>query len=181
MPYGIDEHRHRFSIWAAARAAQRRFAKVDTLRKALETCGVVEFLVTASFDDMDEMRFDELHRQWCRSIVDFLERADVPKVTFGRAAKLIAMYLKSVVVLGSGSETALAHVAHPPIDSILLRNLAVSDVGSEYRGEWKKTRWTKLNEHQYYQLIKQLRRALGPEEPFWKLERFWTVTNDAED
>jgi hypothetical protein len=112
------------------------------------------------------------------SVVDFLNRAGIPNVTFGRAAKLIAVYLKSAVVLGPASGTALARFAHPPIDGILLTNLAASkEVHSEHQREWAKIRWTKLNAEQYYELVTQLRQVLGPEEPIWKLERFWTVTN----
>jgi hypothetical protein len=40
-------------------------------------------------------------------------------------------------------------------------------------------KWTKLDDEQYYEPVKQLRDALGPKEPFWKLERFWTVTNES--
>ena len=83
-------------------------------------------------------------------------------------------------MLGPGSGTALARIAHPPIDSILLGKLAASDVNSEHKKKWAKTKWTKLNDQQYYELIVQLHQVLGAEEPFWKLESFWTVTNDAE-
>jgi hypothetical protein len=180
MPYDINEHRHRFAVWAAARAAQRGFSvNVDTLRKALDACGVVEFLDTANLDAIDATDFNTFHRKWCVSVVDFLEGANVPKVTFGRAAKLIAIYLKSAVVLGPGSETAFARVAHPPIDAILLGNLAVcKDVNSVHKSKWAKIKWTKLNDEQYHELIMRLREVLGPEEPFWKLERYWTVTID---
>jgi hypothetical protein len=178
MPYQISEHRHRFSVWAAARATQRGFCDVDSLRKALEACGVREFLATPNFGDIDATRFDVVHRRWCRKVMDSLKEARIPNVTFGRAAKLIAMYLKSEVVLGPGFGTAFARIAHPPIDGILLGKLAASDVNSEHKGKWARTKWTKLNAQQYYELISQLRRV-DPEEPFWKLERFWTVTNDA--
>jgi hypothetical protein len=103
------------------------------------------------------------------AIVDFLKEAGTVNVTFGRAAKLVGMYLKSMVVLGPGSGTAFARLAHPPIDGILLRNLAVSEVNSEHKPKWAKIKWTKLNEEQYYELVEQLRQALGAEEPFWKL------------
>ena len=103
-----------------------RPSDVVTLRKALEGCGVVEFLDTPNFDDIDAAQFDRRHRQWCLAVVDSLEKAGIANVTFGRAAKLIAIYLKSVVVLGPSSGTAFARIAHPPIDSILLRNLAAS-------------------------------------------------------
>src|SRR5467141_2609385 len=128
--YQISEHRHRFSVWAAARATQRGFCDVGSLRKALEACGVREFLARPNFGDIDESGFDAIHRQWCRKIMASLRKARICDVTFGRAAKLIAMYLKSEVVLGPGSGTAFAHVAHPPIDGILLRKLAASGVNS---------------------------------------------------
>jgi len=41
----------------------------------------------------------------------FLKEAGIRKVTFGRAAKLIAIYLKSEVVLGPGWPGALRSVA----------------------------------------------------------------------
>lgn len=76
-------------------------------------------------------------------------------MTFGRAAKVLAIYLKSAIVLGPGVGTAFARVAHPPIDGILLRNLASSDVKSEHQRRWAKTKWTRLNHEQYYELIGQ--------------------------
>src|SRR5438477_2940419 len=97
-----------------------RLASVDVLRDALERCGIVEFLGSASADETDEVSFRTLHEGWCRSIVHSLE-AHHTKATFGRAAKLIAVYLKSVVVLVR-PDTSLARVAHPPFDFILLRN-----------------------------------------------------------
>ena len=182
MGYDLDQHRHRFSVWAAARAAQRGLAGglVETLGKALEDCGVVDDLKSTRLDDIDASRFDALHRRWCNSIIGFLSKAGVRNVTFGRAAKLIAIYLKSVVVLGPASETAFAQIAHPPIDRNLLRNLAGSTVPSA-KPEWESINWTKLCEEQYYELIEQLRQVLGPNEPFWALERFWTVTSGADE
>ena len=180
MPYDIHEHRHRFSAWAAARAAQRGFSDVSTLSKALEACGVREFLATADLNDIDTKRFDVHHRQWCKSVVSFLEDAAVSNVTFGRAAKLVAIYIKGVVVLGPGADKVFAHIAHPPIDGILLRKLASSDVKTEHSKKWAKVTWTRLNEAEYYELIGQIRQTLDPEDPFWMLEQFWNVTNNAE-
>lgn len=177
--YGIVEHRHRFSVWAAARATQRGFTTVEKLRRALESSGVVEFLSTYDDESIDAVSFEELHRKWCRDIMSWLINAGVEKVTFGRAAKLIGIYLKSIVVLGAGYGSTLSRVAHPPIDGILLSRVAVSpSVVSEYKGEWARVRWTKLDEKAYYCLIGQLRNILAPDEPFWMLEQYWTVTDD---
>jgi hypothetical protein len=184
MSYEIDKHRHHFSVWAAARATQRGFsADVGTLRKALETCGIVEFLKAEVRDEINTARFDELHRKWCMAIISTLKTANggsIRDVKFGRATKLIAVYIKCVVVLGPHSETAFARIAHPPIDGILLRNLARSDVNAKHKREWAKTTWTTLSDAQYYDLINQLRQVLDADEPFWKLERFWTVTKNAQ-
>jgi hypothetical protein len=193
MAYEIDKHRHNFAVWAAARAAQRGFsAKAETLRNAIEGCGVVEFIKSGKLYDIDVARFDTIHSQWCTSVVNFLEKARIPKVSFGRAAKLVAVYLKSVIILGGGHTTAFARVCHPPLDAMLLSNLAKSkdaillaklaksDVTSKQKRAWAKVPWTQLNAEQYRALIIQLRQAVAPDEPFWKLERFWPITNDGE-
>jgi hypothetical protein len=175
MLYDIAEHRHRFSVWAAARAAQRGFASVGVLRDALECSGVVEFLDRADAYGTDECRFRTLHEGWCRSIVRSLE-IRYPKATFGRAAKLIAVYLKSMVVLAR-PDTILAGAAHPPIDSILLGNLArAPNVHSPHKPTWARVRWTQLDETSYYTLVGQLRAVIADGEPFWKVEQFWTVS-----
>jgi hypothetical protein len=179
VDYKLDEHRHRFAAWAAARAALRGLTDVANLKTALDNCGVRKYLVDANFDDVDDARFIPLHRGWCRSIIKSLEDAPVRNVTFGRAAKLIAIYLKSAVVLGTGSGTAFARVAHPPIDAILLRNLAASStVSSVHKRKWAGTKWTTLTEAEYYALMLELRQVLRPEDPFWMLEEHWTVTPD---
>jgi hypothetical protein len=179
MRYGIEEHSHRFSVWAAARAAQRGFTTVENLRTALEGSGVREFLKTGDIESVDEAAFETRHRSWCRSIMSWLTDAGVRNVTFGRAAKLIGIYLKSRVVLGVGHHSSLSRVAHPPIDGILLSNVARSpDVVSPYKGEWARVRWTRLDEEDYYRLIGQLRAILAPGAPFWVLEQYWTVTDE---
>jgi hypothetical protein len=179
MGYTLLDHRHRFSVWAAARAAQRglKGGKVDVLRDALEQSGVVEF-ARANIRILDREGFDNEHRGWCRSIVKFLQCRDV-SASFGRAAKLIAIYLKTMIILDGNIETECVRVIHPPIDGILLRNLyKASDVQSPHKATWKSLKWTALGEREYYGLIEQLRMCTKASEPFWTLERYWTVTED---
>jgi len=175
--YELDEHRHRFSVWAAARATQRGLCDVVTLREALENCGVVAFLRGADLNSVGASEFDKCHREWCRSIVRFLKEQGLADASFGHAAKLLAMYLKSMVVLGPASQTSLAHVAHPPIDGILLSAISSSrEIECGHRHAWAKIKWTQLHEAAYYRLIEELRSCAAADEPFWRLERFWTVT-----
>lgn len=179
MPYDLLEHRHRFSAWAAAIAAKRDFTKVKNLKDAIEQCGIVSFLINDNAMFTDEATFKKHHKIWCRSIVDFLVGKGIAKVTYGRAAKLVAVYLKSMVIMEPHANSTLASVAHPPIDRILLQNLSRSpEIVNPDRRLWRFINWTELDEQSYYDLASQLRNCLKDDEPFWSLERFWTVTND---
>ena len=177
MEYDINEHRHRFSAWAAARATQRAFTSIDMLCDALTECGVAEFVRSSGAEPIDEERFRELHPIWCYRVLDYFTRKGEPlksRASFGRAAKLIAVYLKSMVVLGPAGDSDLARIAHPPVDSILLRKASkAADIKSVHKRDWHKIKWTQLSEKEYDSLIGQLRSAVDSGRPFWSLERFW--------
>lgn len=178
-PYGLLEHRHRFAVWAAARAAQRAFTSVVNLREALESTEIQTFLEQPESLQTSQESYERNHRNWCNQIVEFLENRSIANVTFGRAAKLVAVYVKTMIVISSHAHTNLATNAHPPIDSVLLKNLAGPEgVQSPHNRYWRTIAWTKLDEESYYQLIVQLRAVLPPDEPFWMLENYWNVTND---
>lgn len=181
MPYELFTHRHNFAVWAAARAAQRGFTDVPTLRAALEASGIQRFLPDPSFTDIVCARFEELHRVWCRSVCTFLSERRVANVTFGRAAKLVAVYLKSMVIVAGSACTPLGRCIHPPIDRRLLQALAGDpSFDPQQRAVWRQTNWTQLTEEDYYNLVRQLRSALPNEIPFWMLEEHWTAADEDE-
>lgn len=177
--YSYFTHKHNFAVWASARAAQRGFTSVAVLRDALEQSGVVEFLRDPNSLNVSQASFDALHAEWCRSVMRRLRRKQVRNVTFGRAAKLIAVYLKTMVVIGADPQSSLATVGHPPIDRILLRSLArAGEIKSPAKREWARINWTELDETGYRRLIKQLRACWADDEPMWHLEKHWSVTPD---
>ncbi len=183
MPYELFEHRHNFAVWAAARAAQRGFAgaNVSTLRNALKASCIRRFLLNPKCMDIDCARFEKRHRSWCRSICAFLNTHSVKTVSYGRAAKLIAVYLKTMVVIGGSAYTSLGCCIHPPIDRRLLQALAKDEsFDPQHRALWRRRKWTKLTEKDYYDLLRQLRSALSKEKPFWMLEEHWTAADEAE-
>jgi len=182
MPYDMTEHRHRFASWAAARAVQRGWgsSKSEKLRGALESCGVREFLCTPESRDVEVRGFEDLHRQWCRAVIESLTQRGVAGATFGRAAKLVAVYLKVTVVLGPAGECNLSRVAHPPIDRKELQKLAAeAGIDSPHKRSWKTVNWTQLTEEDYYPLISQLHALIPLGDPFWTLEQHWNVADDA--
>jgi len=181
MIYDLHIHKHNFSAWAAARAAQRGFTTSTILIAALETSNVQNYLPDPSLYQFGCEKFDELHRRWCRSIVNALLARNVASATWGRAAKLLAIYLKSMVIVGNDAYSSFARCIHPPIDRRLLQAVAADSSHPEkLRRICQQTNWTQLTEQEYYDLIQQLRAALPPEMPFWMLESYWTPADDEE-
>lgn len=176
MSYDHFEHRHRFSAWAASRAASRgaKGATSSALSKALVDSGVKDFLkAETKHAAVTEESFKKLHMKWCKSAEKSLIDQEV-EIDYGRIAKLIAIYIKSMIVNGPGHMSALADVAHPPIDSFLLKELArrkdVKDAA--IKKIWRDATWTTLKKPEYYALIDTLK-TLNDAKPFWMLEKYW--------
>jgi hypothetical protein len=177
VPYDLSEHRHRFAVWAAARASQRGFTTVGELRDAL---GATDIRSSVSNPEVMQLRksgFEELHRRWCAEICAALNRRGIANAPYGRAAKLVAVYLKAMVIMGDRTDTPFGRSMHPPIDRRLLQNLAnARQVQSVHKPEWRRTNWTQLNEEDYYALVAQLREVVSADAPFWMLEEYWSPT-----
>ena len=125
MSYTIAMHHHRLPpAWAAARAAQRRLANSCAIIDALNGCGVVTVIDTPGMHPTTVAAFDRLHREWCLALLGNLHCTGIGHATYGHAAKVIAIYLKSRVILSGHHDTPFAKVIHPPIDSILLKAVA---------------------------------------------------------
>jgi hypothetical protein len=181
VPYDLLEHRHRFAVWAAARASQRGFTTVENLRGALEDTDIRSAPLNSEVLQLHSSAFEDLHRRWCTSICSALTRRGIPAVPYGRAAKLVAVYLKTTVIMGEGADTPLGHSIHPPVDRTLLRKLAASPrIQSPHKTAWCNTNWTQLGESEYYTLIAQLREVVPSDLPFWMLEEYWNASEDEE-
>jgi len=182
MSYDLDEHRHRFAVWAAARAAQRGFTTVGNLRGAIESTDMRKSLSLPVTLESSAAQFDKLHEGWCAAIQAFLSDRKIPEASYGRAAKLVAVYLKSRIVLGDASNTPLGRNAHPPIDRILLHALAsAEEVKSPHKRAWTQTNWTELDGPAYRELIGQLRAVVPAGAPFWSIEKYWQPSDSGDE
>ena len=172
--YDLAEHRHRFAVWAAARASQRGFTTVEILRDALEATDIRDALTSPATLQLQAVDFETLHRKWCLSICSALSQRHIGKVTYGRAAKLVAVYLKAMILMGQGWSTPFGQSMHPPIDRTLLQRLSSSErVTSPHKAAWRSVNWTRLTESAYYSLIAQLREVVPSGKPFWVIEEHW--------
>jgi hypothetical protein len=171
-PYTIDIARHRFSLWAACRAAQAGSAKArrSELIAALKECGVVAWIADPKNHTVDLTTYDTHFDTWVTNVQGHLEEQCRKPVMYGVAAKLVSTYLKSVFVLAGSEKTPLARHITPPIDSVHLKR-----VDAVHKTKLSaKFKWQKLTQQEYQGVVLELRRINGSA-PLWHLEQYWEL------
>lgn len=172
VPYSIAIARHRFSLWAACRAAQAGSAKArrSELIAALTGCGVVAWIADPNNHAVDLQTYDAVFDAWVANVQRHLDERCGKTVMYGVAAKLVSTYLKSVFILTGSEGTPLAAHITPPIDSVLLKKVdAVHKTGLGARFKWQK-----LTREDYRRVVHELRRVNGSA-PMWHLEQHWEL------
>jgi len=175
MSYSIENHKHRLSAWAASRAASTsklcRF-KVSTGISILEEAGFND-----SFNLMDiptTEKSDLVHEKWRNKVIEAACNHDLD-FTHGVAAKLINIYLKVRFVCGGFENDDRVKAIHPPIDAVLLTELAAENFGnaaSEWR-KFKNLRWSKYDSDTYQSVIDLIKNSLPANAPLWTIEKYW--------
>lgn len=164
MAYTFEDHLHNFAVWTSARAVQRNFTNTENIEASIKKAKLRELINSAEILSGEE--FDKFHRETAKIIISHLERQGI-YASYGRASKIIAIYIKTAIVLKDSGLSIIAKVAHPPIDSILLKKLSLEHPELNVN----KVKWTHLNEEDYFILINKLRKLKF--EYFWELERYW--------
>ncbi len=182
MPYTIADHAHNYAAWCAATAARRGLPKGNgPLVSALEASDLPALLNgPPDLWPATDTDFAASHSDWCQQVMAIVDKAlgADGACSFGRAAKLVAIYIKTRVVVGDLAANPFARVAHPPIDRILLQNLASDpQFPVHVRQLWRGTTWTTLSEAEYAVVIESLRMVVG-EEPWWTIEQYWSPVQE---
>lgn len=172
MAYTFENHLHNYACWTAARAVQRNFTTTNKIIKAIESSDLIQ---VKALQIATPAEYDRFHKICCNQIIDFFKNQLNATASYGRAAKIVAIYMKTAIVIRYSGQGLLASVAHPPIDRILLTNLHKkhAELGVD------KTNWTKLDEQSYFDLITKIR--ILPLKSFWELEEYWDVSNEKKD
>lgn len=175
MSYTIETHKHRLAAWAASRAASTsklcRF-KVKTGIDILEKAGFNESFLVDHLPKPDEM--DKYHKIWRLKVINEAEKQG-KNFTHGVAAKLINIYTKVRFVCGGHHDDKRVQTLHPPIDEVLLKELARKNLG-EAASEWRKfrnARWSKYDSETYEGVIKLIRNSLPKDSSLWEIEKYW--------
>lgn len=167
MSYSFEEHKHRFAVWTAARAVQRSFTKTRIISDVIAETGLRS--TSNTMENFSQNEFDEFHRTCCNDLAARFKQRDID-CSYGRAAKIVSIYLKTKLIIGGDLGGPLASIIHPPIDSILLKNLAKQD---KYPGlgELAGRTWTNFDHTEYWSLVDLIRLNIGFFD--WRLEEFW--------
>jgi len=173
MAYTFKTHIHNYACWTAARSVQRNFTNTQNIVKAIDATDLRRI---EELNILSENEFDSFHRKCCKQLIDnFKITIPLQKVSCGRAAKILAIYLKTSVIIRNSGEGKLASIIHPPIDRILLTNL--------HKKQPKlcvnKIIWTELEEVPYFELIEKL--GTLKLDKFWEIEEFWNVRDENKD
>lgn len=163
--YVFQDYIHDYSIWTAARAVQRNFTNTAKIKEAIDKSGLRQFSEARKCNSIEE--FSEFHRLCAKQIIVALKVIGVPNATYGRAAKIISIYLKTSVVIPMSGQGDICQLIHPPIDRILLTNLS----RKHHLKKLCEKGWTSLNEDEYWSLYERIKK-----EGFqfnWTLEKYW--------
>jgi hypothetical protein len=176
--YDAAEHIHRYAIWTAARSAQRGFTTTKIIGNAIKAVNLKkEIIELINKKEIAVDEFDKWHEEMCEKIESELKNSlknNLPKkeVSFGRAAKIVNIYLKtSLVISQCSSDNPLVALIHPPIDRILLSNL----IDKKRLPEEMMGNWTTMGKEKYLLIIKELRKKFPI---LWKAEEYWQLQDD---
>lgn len=165
--YTITDHIYNYAVWIAARAVQRNFTSTKFIKSAIEYAGLKKIIDNNELSTPEQ--FDNFHRKTANEIIKYLRDKNI-KTTYGQASKIIAIYIKTAVIIRNSGSSELARIAHPPIDSILLKKL-----NEKYKNlELNNYRWTQLTETKYFEIINKLRTLEFSY--FWEIEKYWMLT-----
>jgi hypothetical protein len=199
-PYSMLEHRHRLAVWVAGRAYSRKGSghTMEVAQALIENSGLSAI---ASPDDLPEpgeidafihSRIEAVirasvdipqHKHWKTGELRSLE------CTYGRAQKLVNMYLKSkIICVDFASDIERLSALHPPLDDQLLtaidsnKDHCPPETKARFKGEWANarrlgTKWTKFNQATYDAYIKAIRTFLAGR-PMWQIEYLWQPVSE---
>lgn len=166
MRYTIDTHRHNFAIWTSGKSIPKTFKKFGVISEAINSTSLLKFVGTWECV-IDQIEFDHMHKQWCITLIQKFNEYNL-ECSYGIAAKIVAIYLKTSITINTNSSDALLSVIHPFIDNSILKNLPKNI--TEFNSI-RKFSWLKLDEENYFFVIKLIREKLGFCD--WRLEMLW--------
>ena len=200
--YDIFEHRHRFAAWAAGRAYSRRGLGHDmsTAMKLVTLSGLSSIKTPGDLPEPDKVDafLDKLIRavMSVASEITYLKKSENGGVaenqllcSYGRAQKLVNIYLKSKLVCSGWEAHASVVNLHPPLDSVLIKSMGsytwknrsqYSDARLAFeRAQQLGSAWTFFDKATYDAYIDTVK-IIQRNAPLWAIEWLWQPAKDVE-
>ena len=180
--YSIEKHKHLYAKWCAAAAYGRGLAGGGNSLafELIEASGLGQITVPEHIgQDVDQWQIG-----FMKNIVDEAARKNVPDFSFGRAQKLVNIYLKTVLVCGGHHLHRSVALLHPPLDFELFKGLrsflsknrvAHANARSAFIAAQKRNpRWTKFDEGDYTAHIDAIKLLMAGK-PLYQVEEHWEL------
>jgi hypothetical protein len=169
LTYTHEEHMHRYACWAAARAAQRKWkgGMAIVVKDVIEDVGLRESLHTLFGQKPDFAAYQAWHSKIAQEMTRLFRLRGL-ETYYGRSAKIIGIYVKTVYV-ARDPLCALSEIAYPPVDRELLTAVKKSKKTPTYPHSLS---WTIFTEEDHDNAIEYLRKIVE-NRPFWEVEQYW--------
>lgn len=180
--YCIEKHKHHYGKWCAAAAYGRGLAGGGNALafKLIELSGLDQ--VTGPEDIGQNV--DKWQVSFMKKIEVEAKSLGVTDFTFGRAQKLVNIYLKTVLVCGGHHQHPRVGLLHPPLDFELFKGLRsflsknrsnMSRARSAFIAAQKRNpRWTKFSEDDYEAHIAAIKLIMAGR-PLYQVEEYWKL------
>ena len=112
---------HNYARWATRAAVNRGpVSSKSDVNRAIDCIIDFAYVLDESRGPIEKADFDDWHHQQVRKLLGEFRHK---KLTYGWAAKMIAMYLKTTCYLSCFGRPGLNDAIHPPIDNNLVDEL----------------------------------------------------------
>jgi hypothetical protein len=178
--YNIDLHKHLYACWCAASAYGRGLKNGgnETAFALIQASGLQ---CVTSPDDMDE-DVDAWLLGLMNKIMVKAELMGLDGFSFGRAQKLVSIYLKTVLVCGEHHSHRLVVKLPPPLDRQLFNGLKVylrdhpDNPGKDafLKAQSVRSSWTTFTDKDYVAHVAALKLIMGSQ-PLYFAEEHWRL------
>jgi hypothetical protein len=172
--YTIEEHIHRFGLWAAARAANKSLLSNKEVQHVLGVIQIREKVASLKkVNNLNDNQYTIWLKENCTLLINEIKKLNCKelkkvRISYGLAAKLISIYIKVVEVIPNKGNSQLSQIAFPPVDSILLKHINKS------KKIFIETTWSKYNWEEYLDVVQKLK-STNNNQPMWMIESNWSI------
>lgn len=176
--YEIHQHKHSYAIWTASRAWNRKLkgGGLTLAQQLIELTGLKDVRGPADIaPDVDAWLLAKM-----RLIVDYADQNQIQGINYGRAQKLVNIYLKTKLVCGGHETHPNVSQLHPPLDRELFdglrrvfRKQKTSDAAVAFAAAQRAcSAWTKFELQDYLAHIEAIKIFMDGQ-PLWMVEEHW--------